>query len=385
MEDIDIFAKVYVKFYICQILSSVSYPMWRQKQNEYIKLIEQVNSKPQSEEQEQQQQTQIQDYINDSNNKYIKRLFVYKEKIFSKVEILGMIVMVENHSYSQNETARKILYIDDTTGVIQCVLWKNKIDSFNTNNNLSEHILTGCFIRILGQVDYFANRFEINVERYQLISTFKPEMLFHMTLQRNIKDIEAFTINKCVSKEKALLSNQTDTQRYNTLKEFANRLLAFFQTVDVKVAVSEMGYTRISVKHFFEESAIRGIVDDFFPEQNKEQQLKCLQDVMSLFFEQNMFGKIIYKEDSKLSSFENAEIEIKTDTKKIKNEIYEYVLKKEQDEPTKGAILQDIWTYINTLYRNFFTIDSIKFILAQMENNDNKIYANSNCYFTLQS
>ena len=382
MDDLDTLSKVYVKFYICQIISSVSYPIWRQGQLEYLKLIENIelsttnnNSKSYNE-------------ITESPfDKHSKHLFVYNEKIYSKVEILGIIVMIKNHPLK--DSARKILYIDDHTGVIQCIVWKNKIENFY--NKSQTELSTGTFIRILGQVDYFASIFEINVDRYQIISSFNHEIYFHLSLQSNMKAINCVEINTAFKKEiknkhstiinaakgnniidihndKALI-NQNNNRRYNTLKEFANKLLAFFQTEKVEVAINEMGYSKISVKNCFEDTKIKGIIDEYFPYYNKEQQLKCLQDVMNLFFEQNMFGKIIYNDNSQeneinenVNSFEEADIEIKTDTKKLKSEIYDFITSKEKEEPTKGASLQDILAYINTLYKNFFTIESIKVI-----------------------
>ena len=103
-----------------------------------------------------------------------------------------------------------------------------------------------------------------------------------------------------------------------------------------------------------------------------------------------MFGKIIYNDiyneneiNESGNSFEEADIEIKTDTKKLKCEIYDFITSKEKEEPTKGASLQDILTHINISYKNFFTIESIKVILTQMIIENKIIIRNSNCYFPL--
>jgi hypothetical protein len=409
MDDLDVLSRVYVKFYICQIISSVSYPIWRQGQLEYLKLIENIESSTTS-----NNNPKSSNEITESPfDKHSRHLFVYNEKIYSKVEILGIIVMIKNHPLT--ESARKILYIDDTTGVIQCIVWKNKTQNFYTKSQTE--LSTGTFIRILGQVDYFASIFEINVDRYQIISSFNHEMYFHLSLQSNMKAINCVDLNtnfknEIKNKHNTIMNNSkgnnitdihndktqinqnnnNNNRRYNTLKEFANKLLAFFQTEKVEVAINEMGYSKISVKNCFEETKIKGIIDEYFPYDNKEQQLKCLQDVMYLFFEQNMFGKIIYHDiyneneiNESGNSFEEADIEIKTDTKKLKCEIHDFITSKEKEEPTKGASLQDILAHINISYKNFFTIESIKVILAQMIIEKKIIVRNSNCYFPLSN
>ena len=99
---------------------------------------------------------------------------------------MGVVTQIQTHS--QTGSPRKILFIDDTTGVIQCILWKNKAQSFY---DLSEkEISNGTYLRILGQVDFYANKFEINVERFQIVRSFIPESLFHITLYNNKKELE---------------------------------------------------------------------------------------------------------------------------------------------------------------------------------------------------
>ena len=158
MDELDILAKVYVKLYICQLFASVSYPLWKQGQNEYNQIIQAALSSTESEAQNLPEK-EIEEKTKTSyeEDKYLKRLFVYQGKIFSKIEIMGIVTQIQSHS--QGGTARKILYLDDTTGVIQCIIWKNKVQNFYEKTE--QELSIGSYIRILGQVDYFANKFVI--------------------------------------------------------------------------------------------------------------------------------------------------------------------------------------------------------------------------------
>lgn len=378
MDELDILAKVYVKLYICQLFASVSYPLWKQGQNEYNQIIQAALSSTESElqnlpEKENEEKTKT-SYEED---KYLKRLFVYQGKIFSKIEIMGIVTQIQSHS--QGGTARKILYLDDTTGVIQCIIWKNKVQNFYEKTE--QELSIGSYIRILGQVDYFANKFEVNVERFQILKTFLPELLFHTTLQNNLKAIKDANIyanlkvelTSGINKDNSVIeSNLNNTStindknlRLSVLKEFANRLLAFFQKFKLSCATDDdLGYTRISVKDLFNNDKIKEMMKDFLGD-NEQEQMKDLQAVIVNMFEQNMFGTIIYK-DKEEKNFEDADIEIKNDTKKILNEILEFITKKSEDDPSKGATFTEIAQYVNSIYRNFFTNDSIKYLLKQM-------------------
>ena len=90
-----IFSKIYVKFYLFQILNSKSLSNLEDKHTLSVK-----------------------------EPKYLKKLFLFKDKIFSKVEIMGKII-------GRNlKEQRLIIYIDDSTGVIEAVVWRNQNETF---------------------------------------------------------------------------------------------------------------------------------------------------------------------------------------------------------------------------------------------------------------
>jgi len=125
-----ILSKIYVKFYLCQIISSKSLL----NQNDSI----------------------VTESIKDP--KYLKKLFLFNNKIFSKVEIMGKII---GRSIKDQ---RLILYIDDCTGVIESVVWRNQNETFY---QLAEKALqSGLFVRINGNVDYFNSKYSINLDNY---------------------------------------------------------------------------------------------------------------------------------------------------------------------------------------------------------------------------
>ena len=165
----------------------------------------------------------------------------------------------------------------------------------------------------------------------------------------------------CISNKNSL----SNVNRQNSLKEFANKFLAFFQNYKISTATEdELGFTRISVKALFSNSTIKDMMKDFLGSNEKEQ-MKDLQEVIVTMFEQNMFGKIIYK-DKEENNFAEADIEIKNDRKKITSEILEFIRKKCEEDPSKGAAFSEITKYLNSIYRNFFTSNSVRFLLTPL-------------------
>ena len=58
-------------------------------------------------------------------NKY-KRMFVFKNNVYSKVEIQGLIVEKKTFQKEDNQKSRHVLRIDDSTGTIQITSWRSK-------------------------------------------------------------------------------------------------------------------------------------------------------------------------------------------------------------------------------------------------------------------
>ena len=66
-------------------------------------------------------------------NPIYRRYFVFKNVVYSKVEIQGLVIEKRALGYEEKNNYRFLIYIDDTSGVIQAIAWKNKNDAiFNT-------------------------------------------------------------------------------------------------------------------------------------------------------------------------------------------------------------------------------------------------------------
>ena len=374
MEGYDILAKIYVKFYICQINSAVSFPIWFEVQKKRNNIIEKEML------QKEEDLMEIDDEPKgEMNEKYIRKLFVIGTKIYSKVEIMGIVIEIKTF-HQEGERERKIILIDDTTGVIQCILWKNKME--NIYNNSDKEIVPGTFLRILGQNDYFFNKFEINIERYQILTKYINEYLFHTTLLNNQKSIEKTKFEIDFDEEqKQNLTNQKEKINQSQLKDFANGLLAFFQNFTIEGTEDDkMGYTVIPIKNILSSYQIVQMIKDNFGQLNTEEQINALKNVFELF-NQYMVGKILYENDSQ--DFINAKVEIKIDTTVIKKEIYNFILKKTEEDASVGANFQEIYKYICQIYSNFYNNDYLKFLLGQMIEKENKIMnLSKNTYIT---
>ena len=363
MEGFDILAKVYVKLYICQINSAVSFPTWLEVQKIRNNLIlTEMLQKEDSMDIDDEPKGEM-------NEKYIRKLFVIGTKIYSKVEIMGIVIEIKTF-HQEGERERKIILIDDTTGVIQCILWKNKME--NIYNNSDKEIVPGTFLRILGQNDYFFNKFEINIERYQILTKYINEYLFHTTLLNNQKSIEKTKFEIDFEEEqKQNLTNQKEKINQSQLKDFANGLLAFFQNFTIEGTQDDkMGYTVIPIKNILSSYQIVQMIKDNFGQLNSEEQINTLKNVFELF-NQYMVGKILYENEKQ--NFIDAKVEIKIDTTVIKKEIYNFILKKTEEDSSVGANFQEIYKYICQIYSNFYNNDYLKFLLGQMIEKENKI------------
>ena len=373
MEGFDILAKVYVKLYICQINSAVSFPTWLEVQKIRNNLIlTEMLQKEDSMDIDDEPKGEM-------NEKYIRKLFVIGTKIYSKVEIMGIVIEIKTF-HQEGERERKIILIDDTTGVIQCILWKNKMETIY--NNSESEIIPGTYLRILGQNDYFFNKFEINIERYQIITRYINEFLFHTTLLNNQKSIEKIKFEIDFEEEqKQNLSNQKEKINQSQLKDFANGLLAFFQNFTIEGTQDDkMGYTVIPIKNILSSYQIVQMIKDNFGQLNTEEQINALKNVFELF-NQYMVGKILYENETQ--NFIDAKVEIKIDTTVIKKEIYNFILKKTEEDSSVGANFQEIYKYICQIYSNFYNNDYLKFLLGQMIEKENKIMnLSKNTYIT---
>jgi len=76
---------------------------------------------------------------NKDNEAKYRKLIVYNNLIFSKVEIQGIVIDKRIYGNIEKNNLRIKLLIDDTTGVIEVFIWKSKIE--NTFNKIRDEIV----------------------------------------------------------------------------------------------------------------------------------------------------------------------------------------------------------------------------------------------------
>jgi hypothetical protein len=153
-----VLGKIYAKFYICQILKSMSYYDSKMKQLDFQMLIEEnymetdeANKETQvgtisqalsqrtlaeTPQQAERKSKEFQESLSMYDNSLYRRYFVFKGIVYSKVEIQGIVIEKRSLGYEEKNNYRFLIFIDDTTGVIQAISWKNKNDSvFSKINN----------------------------------------------------------------------------------------------------------------------------------------------------------------------------------------------------------------------------------------------------------
>jgi len=135
-----VLGRIFAKFYICQILNSTSYSEVKRKKLELEQLIEEnmldMNNEMESNlnkdclniSSKKSNRTSLASNLIDENPQY-KRYFMYKNIIYSKVEIQGIVIEKTRMGYEEKKNVRFLIYIDDTTGVIQAISWLNKSDA----------------------------------------------------------------------------------------------------------------------------------------------------------------------------------------------------------------------------------------------------------------
>ena len=163
------------------------------------------------------------------------------------------------------------------------------------------------------------------------------------------------------------------------------KLKLIFQNYKIEGTTDDkFGFTKISVKKLIQNLQINQILNDYYRNKSKEDYLKILKNVFESILNQNMLGKIIYKNDNKVN-FEESDVEIKIDISKLKKEIVNFIDKKTNEDSSIGASFQEICKYINQIYNNFYTNDYLKFIINQLIEIDKCIMGlTKNSYSTIK-
>lgn len=241
----------------------------------------------------------------------------------------------------------------------------------------------------MGQADFFSEKFEIVADRIQPITKIFNEILFHTTLQNNQKAIFDISINQLLKNAfneinaSTIKANESNANSGNKkyveiLKEYSNRLLACFEGFTLDGVVEDsFGFTKIPIRLFMNNINLTEMLKEFCGSVYDTN--KFLFDAFAMILEPQMQGKVIYDQND--PSFLSASIEIKSNNSKIKNEIYNFIKRKNEENSGRGATYNEIFQQLSSMHNNFYTHDYIKFIIKKMTDLDMHIISlGSNSY-----
>jgi hypothetical protein len=220
---------------------------------------------------------------------------------------------------------------------------------------------------VLGQVDYFLNNFEIVIEQIEILKDFTWEVLFHETLQKNQKAINESNIFQLLNLDNNIYRESNDKKKYaHQKKDFANRLLAFFQRYSIHTEKIKDGFIELNIKELFKIKTFSLMMEEFCDENNIEEKEKFFKECFNLL-EEHSLGRLISSET----------MEIKVDDTKIKEDIMSML----RSSPN-GKTYIEIFDEISLRFNNFFMNDYVKFILSQLVD-DGTLMAEQNKYYLL--
>lgn len=242
-------------------------------------------------------------------------------------------------------------------------------------------------VRTLGLIDNYKDNFEINLEYFEIIKTWKQELLFHKSLQTNqkvLKDSKLKNVletlndldhsnndnynnnnnstnknisnnklnsNKTNSKLDNISKNKNNKSLYVKKKDFANRILAFFRKYKLSDEINpEKNYIILKIGSLIYNQHFSTMMNDFCRDNNISDPNKFLIESLTII-EENSMGKLIDDEQS---------VEIKID-----DEINNEILRLLKNSP-EGMNLIDIFDRLSLLFNNFFMNDFIKYIIEEL-------------------
>lgn len=203
----------------------------------------------------------------------------------------------------------------------------------------------------MGQIDNFLNSFEVIIEYVEIVKNFNTELLFHQTLQRNQTAINESDIFNLLNLENNIYRELNDKKKYaHQKKDFANRIVAFFQRYSIENEVVKDGFIELNLNKLFNIRNFNQMMDEFCTENKIDDKERFFRECFTLL-EEHSLGKIINQET----------VEIKIDDSRIKEEILNLI----KSSPN-GKTYIEIFDELSTIFNNFFMNDYIKFILGQL-------------------
>jgi hypothetical protein len=192
------------------------------------------------------------------------------------------------------------------------------------------------------------------IENFEIVKSFKEQYNFNLKLQKNYKsisktnifDLHKITDNQIINTEK----KNKNLFYINAKKNFANRLLAFFQSFSFKTEKYKDGFIEVELEVLWKTNEFTNMLNDFCLENNLEDSNKFLRECFTLLEKQSL-GQLV----------DNSYIEIKSDNIKVKNEIFNILKSSKQ-----GTTYLNIYDHICKHFENFYCTDYVKFILQEM-------------------
>jgi hypothetical protein len=216
-------------------------------------------------------------------------------------------------------------------------------------------------------VDYFLNSFEIVLEQLEIVKNFTTELLFHQTLQKNQSAINDSNIFNLLNLENNIYRELNDKKKYaHQKKDFANRLLAFFQKYSINNEKVKDGFIELNIFELFKIRQFNLMMEEFCNENRIDEREKFFKECFCLL-EENSLGRLI----------NNELMEIKVDDRRIKDEIMAMLR-----NSSNGKTYIEIFDEISIVFNNFFMNDYVKFILSQLTD-DGTLMAEQNKYYIL--
>lgn len=216
-------------------------------------------------------------------------------------------------------------------------------------------------------MDFFLNSFEIVIEQLEIIKNFSSELLFHQTLQKNQAAINESNIFKLLDLENNVYKEHNDKKKYlHQKKDFANRLLAFFQKYSFTNETIKEGFLELQLIELYKIKQFNMMMDEFCNENRIEEKEKFFKDCFNLL-EEHSLGRLV----------DNGLMEIKVDDSRFKEQII-HLLKCN----TNGKTYIEIFDEISIIFNNFFMNDYVKFIMSQLVE-DGTVMAEQNKYYII--
>lgn len=285
------------------------------------------------------------------NRKKIK----YKNKYFSKGEIMGLVVM------RQTKDNRSILVIDDSTGVIEATIWhKSPYYSEGISN-----IKNSQYVKIIGTFDYFYDRKGFEIEKITIVEDLEKEYTFHKLLYESHQRIFSVNLKENFEAKNSKFLDKSSSEYNKKKKEFSNKLLVFFLLYDVKNQdLVDKNYVTITVEDLFSYENFFFMVKDFVNKNNIDNIDMFLKDVFCFLQEKNLLQM---KSESKdlYNYLKHSTLTVKASNPELEKTILSCFVP-ENNERFRTVSYTEIFDRQSKMFLNYYTGEYIRNFLKYL-------------------